>query len=179
MISSSCYKSDLFRLGAGLVVFVLLYTSVPLRAQHNRNQLPGWMKRMSFEVQPSYLNYPFSQAQLNPGFVPEKIEIPNLALRLGLAYQINTYLSAKLSYLMPAGWVTYTVQQAEGLPNLTRPVWMNYAGFTLNGHVPLSDRLEAFAEAGSAFVTRKGFSTNEGIQVINHATYFSWLMGAG
>ncbi|MCE1155767.1 MAG: porin family protein, partial [Bacteroidales bacterium] len=105
------------------------------------------------------------------------------------AYQVNAYLSAKMSYLMPSAWVSYTVEAGETASatdravsqngTLTRPVWMNYAGFTLNGHLRLSNKMEAVAEAGAALVTRKGFATESNLQVIDHATYFAPLVGAG
>jgi hypothetical protein len=145
----------------------------------NRNALPTWMQKIYLEALPSYLHYPFSIAQLNPGFSANDISIPHLSLRIGLAYQFSPFISAKLSYLLPAGWVNYSVNASDNQNAFTRPVWMNYAGTTLNGHIPLSTKVEALVEAGSVFITRKGFSTDAGVPVINHATYFSWLAGVG
>jgi hypothetical protein len=169
-------------------VFILVILVAGILKSANPEQMPGWMKKMSFEAGPAYIQYPFSSAQLNPGFSAREIVVPNIAFKMGLSYRINPYLSAKMSYLMPSAWVSYTVEANNNteLPDetpqhsvLTRPVWMNYAGFTLNGHLRISDKLEAMAEAGSALVTRKGFASVSNQQIIDHATYFAPLIGAG
>ena len=154
------------------------------------SEMPGWMKKMSFTAGPAYIDYSFSEAQLNPGFTVNRLTIPNIAFKMGLAYRFNPSLSATFSYLMPSAWVTYTVEDhtpvagngsAEPVvpaPRIfTRPVWMNYAGLTLNGHLPVTSRLDASLEAGAALVTRKGFSNEAGIQAVSHAVYFSPLAG--
>lgn len=172
-----------------VVILVILVTGILKSA--TPEQMPGWMKKMSFEAGPAYIQYPFSAAQLNQGFTAREIVVPNIAFKMGLTYRVNPYLSAKMSYLMPSAWVTYTVETSkstvdatgpdETLHNtvLTRPVWMNYAGFTLNGHLRINDKLEAVAEAGTALVTRKGFATESNQQIIDHATYFAPMIGAG
>lgn len=171
-----------------LVLILAILIAVHAKAA-DREQMPAWMKKMSFEAGPAYIQYPFSPAQLNPGFIAREIVVPNIAFKMGLAYKVNAYLSAKMSYLMPSAWVSYTVEAGETASatdravsqngTLTRPVWMNYAGFTLNGHLRLSNKMEAVAEAGAALVTRKGFATESNLQVIDHATYFAPLVGAG
>lgn len=145
------------------------------REEDHGSIMPDWLERMSLEVLPACLYSPFSNEQVNPGYTISNIDIPGLALRLGLSYRFNNWLSAKMSYMMPAAWVTYTVHPSGDETLLTRPVWMNYAGWSVNGHIPLSPKLEIVAETGVSFITRKGFSDRSGAMVIDHAAYFSCL----
>lgn len=181
MISSNCLNICIRR--SCLTIWVLLLLTVSGRAS-DPSVMPGWMKKMSFEAGPAYINYSFSTAQLNPGFALRELKIPKIAFKMAFAYKVNPYLSARFAYLMPSAWVTYTIADTNTAPGadpavFTRPVWMNYAALTFAGHLPLHDRMDVFAEAGAALVTRKGFANEAGVYAINDAVYFSPALGAG
>lgn len=76
--------------------------------------------------------------------------------------------------MRPVDWVVY--KNINGL-NESRTVWMNIAGLTLAGQIPINKKFSLFAEAGLGVITRKGFEIN-GIPVIKHATYSTLLSGA-
>lgn len=167
---------------------ILLLLSSQLSFASDPSQMPGWMKKMSFEAGPAYIDYAFSSAQLNPGFAVQHLKIPNIAFKMAFTYRATPLFSARFAYLMPSAWVTYTVEdQTAGAPAkdndpasiFTRPVWMNYAGLTFNTHLPLGSRMEAFAGVGAALVTRKGFVTASGVQALNDAVYFSPMTEVG
>lgn len=70
-----------------------------------------------------YINYPFSAAQLEPGFVVESITVPHMAPRLILfGHQFNKYVSAQISYMRPVDWVTYKNINGD---QSSHSVWMN------------------------------------------------------
>ena len=122
-----------------------------------------------------YIYYPFSSAQLEPGFTVQSVNIPHIAPRLILyGYRFNKYLSAQISYMRPVDWVTYKNINGD---QKSHSVWMNIAGITVASQLPVHKKFSLFAEAGLGIITRKGFEIN-GIPVIKDATYTTLLSGA-
>src|SRR5258705_10561181 len=156
---------------------IIFQTGVSITAQpgEKRIQCPGALKKAFFGINIGYISYPFSSAQLEPGFTTESVNIPHIAPRLVLyGHPFNKYLSAQISYMRPVDWVIYKNINGD---QKTHSVWMNIAGFTLATQVPIHKKFSLFAEAGPGFITRKGFDMN-GIPVIRDATYTSLLAGA-
>ena len=154
--------------------FVLLSTAV--YSQDNRTQYPSFLSRAYFGVEIGYINYPFSNAPLKPGYTSSSVSIPHAAVRVTLlGYRFNKNLSAELNYMRPVLWVRY--EDLNGDPwNL--PVYMNVATVVLNPSVPLNKRLWLDGEIGLAIVTRNGFEIDQ-TKIMEDANYASASLGAG
>lgn len=147
---------------------------VPALAQDNRIQYPTGLRNAYFGVNIGYINYPFSMQQLEPGFTADGVTVPHVAVRLVLyGLPINKYLSAKITYMRPVNWVQYRNVNGD-LQN--HSVWMNIAGLTLQGKLPLSKKISVSGEAGLGVITRNGFEIN-GVPVVKNANYGTGLFG--
>ena len=112
--------------------------------------------------------------QLEPGFTADGVTVPHVAVRLVLyGLPINKYLSAKITYMRPVNWVQYRNVNGD-LQN--HSVWMNIAGLTLQGRLPLSKKISVSGEAGLGVITRNGFEIN-GVPVVKNANYGTGLFG--
>lgn len=143
-------------------------------AQDNRTQYPPGLKNAYFGVNIGYINYPFSAAQLEPGYNVESVSVPHTAVRIVLyGCPINKFLSARITYMRPVNWVQY--KNVNG--NLqNHSVWMNIGGLTLHGQVPVGSKFSVSAEAGLAVITRNGFEIDN-IPVVKNANYGTGLLG--
>ncbi len=156
-------------------IFFLTNFSVAAQPGDRRIQYPLGLKNSYFGFNIGYINYPFSSAQLEPGFTVQSINIPHIAPRLILyGLQFNKYLSAQISYMRPVDWVTYYNINGD---KTSHSVWMNVGGLTLATHIPIQKKFSLFAEGGLGIVTRKGFEIDY-IPVIKNATYATVLLGA-
>lgn len=155
---------------------VLSMTVAFTRAQDTRTQYPPGLRNAYFGVNIGYINYPFSVAQLEPGFSVESISVPHTAVRIVLyGCPINKYLSARITYMRPVNWVLYKNINGD---KVAHSVWMNIAGLTLQGQVPVSKKVTVSAEAGLGVITRNGFEINN-VPVVKNANYGTGLFGGG
>ena len=86
-----------------LVTLIIFLTGFFVAAQpgEKRIQYPWGLKNSYFGLNIGYINYPFSAAQLQPGFSVESVNVPHIAPRLTLyGYEFNKYLAA--------AWVLFT-----------------------------------------------------------------------
>jgi len=139
-----------------------------------RIQYPWGLKNSYFGVNVGYINYPFSSAQLEPGFSVEKVTVPHIAPRITLyGHQFSKHLSAQITYMRPVDWVTYNNINGD---KKTHSVWMNVGGLTLATQLPLGKKFSLFAEAGLGVITRKGFEIDYK-PVVKDATFATVLAG--
>lgn len=139
-----------------------------------RIQYPKGLKSSYFGLNMGYINYPFSSAQLEPGFTVQSITVPHIAPRLILyGHQFNKYLSAQISYMRPVGWVLYKNINGD---QSKHSVWMNVGGLTMAAQLPISKKISLLAEAGLGVITRKGFKQGN-VVVIKNAEYATGLFG--
>jgi hypothetical protein len=154
----------------------LLLGSFDAAAQpgEKRIQYSRGLKNSYFGINMGYIQYPFSTAQLEPGFTVQSVRIPHIAPRLVLyGHAFNKYLSAQITYMRPVDWVYYNNVNGD---QLQHSVWMNVAGLTLATQVPLAKKISLVAEAGLGIVTRRGFAIND-VPVVKHAVYGTGLFG--
>ncbi|MEO7924318.1 MAG: acyloxyacyl hydrolase [Chitinophagaceae bacterium] len=141
-----------------------------------RIQYPWGLKNSYFGINMGYINYPFSAAQLEPGFTVQSVRIPHIAPRLILyGHRFNKYLSAQISYMRPVDWVGYKNVNGD---QLEHTVWMNVAGLTFVGHLPIHKKVSLFAEGGLGIITRKGFEISN-VAAVKSAVYATGLFGGG
>ena len=156
-------------------VFSFLFSSL-IFAQDKRAQYPGVLSRAFFGVNLGYIQYPFSNVHLRPGFKAESVSIPHGALRITLfGYQFNEHLSARITYMRPFTWVHYNRINGD---TAIHSVWMNVGGLTLNGRLPLTQKLSLTGEAGLGVITRNGFVVSD-TSVVDDVSFASAILGAG
>src|SRR5438309_4791486 len=79
-----------------------------VRAQDDRVQYPVLLRNAYFGLNLGYINYPFSNAQLAPGYSAQSVTVPHMAVRLTLfGYRFSQNLSAQITYMRPVKWVEY------------------------------------------------------------------------
>jgi hypothetical protein len=128
-------------------------------------------------LQVGYIDYAFSNAQLQPGFQAQTVQVPHLAARVVLfGHEFNKYVSGQVSELIPAHGVDY--QNVNGIPG-NHYLWQdNIAGFTAKARLPLSKKWSLFGEGGLGVVTRNGFTINQAT-ALKGANYATFLYGGG
>ena len=157
-----------------VLVASFFLVSIRTNAQDKRAQYPGLLANSYFGVNIGYINYPFTNKHLKPGYVAESVTVPHTAVRINLlGYRFNENLSAEISYTRPVNWVEY--HNINGV-QARKSIHMNIGGLTLRGKLPLSKKFAVSAEAGLAIVTRSGFKVNEE-PVIDPVSYASFLLG--
>jgi len=163
-----------------LVLISFMLHAIGLSAQDERSQIPPLLQRSYFEVNLGYINYPFSDAQLESGYELLGVDVPNMAVRIVLwGYDFNDYLAAQITYMRPVSWVRYTYKDAVGGEEFAESVWTNVGGFTLKGKLPISNKFSVYGEGGLGIITRAGFNDTLGNTVVKDANYATLLFGAG
>lgn len=162
------------RVRKALLLFIY-FLPIILYAQDKRAQYPAILKNSFFGVNIGSINYPFSSKQLKPGNTVGSVRVPHTAVRIILfGHQFNRFLSGQISYMRPVGWVEYNNMNND---HLTHTVWMNIAGMTLTGNLPITQKLNLNLEGGLGLIMRNGFSIND-VQVVPQATYSTGEFGA-
>lgn len=145
-------------------------------SQRNPAQYPPFLADSYFSVNIGFINYPFSNQHLEPGFQAESVTVPHTGVRLMLyGRQFNDYLAMQISYMRPVLWVVY--RNVNGAKT-RHSVWMNVAGLTLKPLLPVSKHLTLSGEFGLSIITRHGFQINQET-IVKDANYASVLIGTG
>src|SRR5215212_9842225 len=131
------------------LVFVLVFfNGLICLAQpgEKRIQYPKSLKNAFFGINIGYLHYPYSSAQLEPGFTAESISAPGIGPRIILyGYEFNNWLSAQITYMRPVNWVMYHSINGD---KQDHSVWMNYGTMTVASRIPLAKKVSLNTEAG-------------------------------
>lgn len=142
-----------------------------------RAQYPAFLSDAYYSVNIGYINYPFTNEQLEPPYeFADAITVPNTGVRLMLyGRNITDWLDAQISYMRPVLWVEY--KDLNGNPS-KNTVWMNVGGLTLLPKYKINDKFTVFGEFGLAVITRHGFS-HLGEVAVKDANYGHLMYGAG
>lgn len=160
----------------GLLFIPFFSSAQDSLAIDKRYQYPGFLSKAFFGVSVGYLNYPFSNQHLEAGFSASGVQVPNLGVKITLlGYRFNKNLAAQITYMRPVWWVEYRDVNGD---KSNHSVFMNVAGLTLNGRLPLGKKFSLFGEAGLSIVSRNGFDIN-GKTAVQDFTYGSYLLGGG
>jgi hypothetical protein len=128
-------------------------------------------------VQAGYIGYAFSNAQLQPGFQAQSVQVPHLVTRFVLlGHEFGKYVSGQVSEIVPGHPVTY--QNVNG-DQADHQLWMNnLAAFTAKARLPLGRKWSLYGEGGLGVVTRNGFKISQST-ALNSANYATFLYGGG
>src|SRR5213080_2500559 len=76
--------------------------------EDTRTQYPPWLANSYFSVSVGSLSKPFTQRQLEPGFLAASIDVPHAAARVALfGHELTPLMSVQLTYLRPVHFVIY------------------------------------------------------------------------
>jgi hypothetical protein len=167
--------SLLMFVGMGALAFAQAL-DVPASREDTRTPYPAFLANSYFSVSAGFLDYPFSQQQLEPGFQAAAIDVPHAAARVALfGHELNPHVSMQCTYMRPVQFVTYrNVNGDRG----AHKVWMGFGAITMKARAPVAGRTSVYAEAGLGITSRRGF-TLDAIPVVRDARYASVLVGAG
>ena len=141
-----------------------------------RAQYPALLANSYFSVNAGYIDYTFSQRQLQPGFHAGSIAVPHAAVRVALfGHEFSPYVSAQVTYMRPVQFVTYTNVNGDGSGH---HVWTGFGGLTVKARAPLGARVSVYGEGGLGIASRHGF-THDNTPVVADAHHASILVGAG
>lgn len=141
-----------------------------------RAQYPALLSNAFVTLNVGYIDYRFSDLQLEPGHRVEAIHVPHVAVRAVLfGRHFGKYLSAQASYMRPVKYVKYRNIDGRGG---TRSVWMHFGTVTVQSHVPVGARLSVTGEVGLAITNRGGFEIDD-VPAVADAQYWSPLLGGG
>jgi hypothetical protein len=163
-------------IGASAVFLVLLLSSSSAFSQDMRAQYPRILFNSYFGLNVGYIDYRFRDTQMESGFGVQDIRVPHLAVQaLLFGHEFSRYVSAQVSYTRPVQWVQYENVNGD---SATHSVWMNVAGLTAKGRLPVTRSLSVYGEGGLGLITRKGFGIN-GAPAVKDASYATVLFGGG
>lgn len=140
-----------------------------------RLQYPGFLAHSYLNINFGYINYPFSNSNLERGYRSTSVRIPHPAVRIVFGHQFKKKLSAQIAYMRPVNWVKYHNINGN---HRRHSVWMNILGLTLKYDIPFSNKFSFSAEGGMAIVTRKGFKISNST-VVKDAVKAHLLFGGG
>lgn len=158
------------------MVLLHLFFLTEVIGQDKRYQYPAALSNSFAGVSIGYINYPFSNAQLETGYQASSVHIPHTAVRIILfGHEFNKYLSAQLTYMRPVDWVEYKNINGDGT---SHSVWMNEAAVSMKAQTPQWKKISVYGETGLVVITRRGFEINNEI-VMSDACYGSLITAAG
>ncbi|MGC4037636.1 MAG: acyloxyacyl hydrolase [Chitinophagaceae bacterium] len=158
------------------LLLVSVFISLIGNAQDKRAQLPGFLSRTSLTLNIGYINYPFSQSQLEPGFYSSSIHTPHVGVNLAvLCYRLKQNLEVNLRYMRPVNWVQY--KNVNGDQSF-HSVFLNWLALTAKSGIHLNENLRIYGEAGPALFTRLATLKQDSV-ILKGATYLTALAGAG
>jgi len=159
-----------------LALLLALFSSLFLFSQDNRTRYPGFLKNSYFNFNFGYINFPFSSEQLEPGYAAESVTNHHFGMRLiFFGHQFNKHLSAQVSYMKPLQYVIYNNVNGD---KAKHSVWMHSGTLSLKAQAPVAKKLSAYAEAGLAIFSRRGFQIDDAFAV-KDLSYSTVLSGAG
>src|SRR3954454_437243 len=145
--------------------------------EDTRTQYPAFLANSYFSVNVGYIDYAFSDRQLEPGFHVASVGVPHVAARVAVfGHEFGRYLSAQLTYTRPVRYVTYTNINGD---ESTHHVWTHFGGVTLKARMPIAEHTSLYAEGGLAITSRHGFLGAAGTPIVRDAQYASALVGGG
>ncbi len=142
----------------------------------DRAQYPAFLRNSYFAINLGYVDYAFSDRQLEPGFQALGIAVPHVAARVAvLGHEFNRYFSLQATYMRPVRFVTYTDINSD---RSAHHVWTHFGGVTLKALLPVTTRTSIYGEGGLGITSRHGFGTSA-VPIVRNAHYASALLGAG
>jgi opacity protein-like surface antigen len=159
-----------------VLVIIIAFPITKSIAQDKRAQLPGFLTRTSLTLNIGYINYPFTQSQLEPGFRSSSVHIPHVGVNLAaLCYRVKENTEVRLLYMRPVNWVQYKNVNGD---NSFHSVFLNWLALTVKSGVRVHNKFLFYGEVGPALFTRLATLKEDSV-ILKGATYITGLFGAG
>ncbi|HYM22210.1 MAG TPA: hypothetical protein VEU08_03350, partial [Vicinamibacterales bacterium] len=140
-----------------------------------RTQYPSFLANSYFTFDVGRIGYLFTEAQLEPGFTAQSVDIPHLAARVDFfGHHITKNLTATVTYIRPAQFIKYNNINGN---QQTSQVSMAYAGLTLGYEFPLSSQVGGYLEAGWGATSRSGVEIDK--QTAVQTAHFAAVLAGG
>lgn len=164
------------------IIFFLILSGGVLFASANgaQDQIsiidnPKWDHHWFLDVTAGYVDFDFTNANLQSGFHAQNILTSTVGIRGELGYNFNRYVGLALSLMRGAQWVEY---QNILQPGDQHSVWNSLFGLTLRPTLPLGKYIGLYGESGIGYISRHGF-TLQGLSAIPSSTVVTGIFGGG
>ena len=141
-----------------------------------RTQFPAFLIDSYVGLNLGFIDYHFSDRQLEPGFSVQTVDTPHVAGRVTLfGHQFNKYLSAQLTYMRPVLYVSYKNVNDD---QVRHRLFTHFGGVTVRPEFPLTPTASIYAEAGLGVTTRRRLVVDDAT-AMKEAMFGSVLFGGG
>ena len=138
-------------------------------------QLPRILSSAYVGASVGYLNTPFKNSNLLPGYTAARVNTPHAALRAIVGDQVYKHLALQITLMRPLYWVKYeNINGSSG----HHSVWLSVFGFTAKPSFNITPKLSLFGEGGLALTSRHGFKINNA-PVMGDLNQANVLLGGG
>ncbi len=161
-----------------ICIVLFLLVSISLLGQQKTkslSQLSPFLSKTYYNFNFGLLFYPYSDANLKPGFTSESISKNRFSGRILLGYKFREDFAIQYGVMRPASWLTYNNVNNIGY---SKSVWFNLWSLSLKKSFQLNNKLSFYTELGIANVSRVGFEINNEV-IYKDAHYGSLLAGFG
>jgi len=154
-----------------LIALFLGTVSVFGQQEKMRTQFSPFLSKTYYNINFGAISYPYSDANLKPGFVSEGVQKNRFSGRLLLGYKLKEDLAIQFGVLRPGDWFKF-----DNINNIgyERSVWFNLWSLSLKKKFNLNEKLSFYTELGIGNLTRVGFSIND--EVIYKDAHFATLV---
>ena len=155
--------------------FLMIVCSIQGQQKRLTTQFSPFLEKTYYSFSFGAVYYPYTDANLKPGYVSESVKKNMFSGRFLLGYRLREDLGIQFGVMRPASWF-----QFENINNIgyDRSVWLNLWSLSLQKDFKLSDKLSLNAELGIGNLARVGFPIDYKI-VYENAQYATLVTGLG
>jgi len=155
----------------------LLLSTVSIFGQQEKmlTQFTPFLSKTYYNINFGAISYPYSDANLKPGFISEGVQKNRFSGRLLLGYKLKEDLAVQFGVLRPGDWFKF-----DNINNIgyERSVWFNLWSLSLKKSFNLNEKLSFYTELGIGNLSRVGFSINDEV-IYKDAQYATLVTGLG
>lgn len=160
-----------------IIIVVLFLLTILINAQEKKitTQFSPFLSKTYYNFNFGAVFYPYSNANLKPGYASEILKKNVFSGRFLLGYKLKENLGLQFGVMRPASWFKFTDVNNIGYE---RSVWLNLWSLSLKRDFPISERMSFYTEIGIGNLARVGFSIGEEV-IYGDAQYATLVSGLG
>ena len=176
MIYFKSMKSIYFRLVVIVICVPSIFFGQDLKqTKVLKTQLSPFLSKTYFNFNLGGIYYPYSNANLNPGYTSSNTKMNPFSGRFLLGYKLNEQMAVQFGVMRPASWFKYEDVEYSGQES---SVWVNMWSLSFKNNFKLSAKTDWYAELGLGNLTRVGFYDDD-IPIYDNAHYMTAVFGTG